>query len=387
MNRRDRAYLRFLPEEVWPECIPAETLRIEDPFWRDLERHLLKAIYRWKHIGDDEVISDRVFVPLVYQFSDWWEGRRRPYSGDGQRAEAFYPVIKEYSDLGKIRQPELILVDERQTEENVARVSDVVGNILTVLKGEPFSSASDNQATGWGLSGIDILCELRGLDNVLADLIDDPSFIDDAMAFICQGLWRYLDVMEANGLLRLNNNEFIKASNTPLGSNGLAITDELPRGGGSGQPPRCGDLWGYAMAQEFAGVSPEMHERFVLRHQKSLARRFGLLCYGCCEPNDNTWDAILDAFPNLREVSVSHCADLDKAVEKIGDRYVFSWKPNSALLTVGRLEDTRELLRTGMQKAAGCHLVVCLRDTLTFHGRPELAGEWTRTAMELAQRQ
>jgi len=38
------------------------------------------------------------------------------------------------------------------------------------------------------------------LDNVLADLIDNPSFIDDAMAFICQWLSRHLDAMEANGL-------------------------------------------------------------------------------------------------------------------------------------------------------------------------------------------
>ncbi len=373
-----------LPEEVWPELIPPAALQVRDPFWREIEWHLRKQIYRWQHIKDDEIISDRLHVPLEYSFSDWCEGRQRPYAGDGRRAEAFHPVIRELGDLKQIRQPELISFDRKKTAGKMERIADCLGDILTVIEGEPFSSGTDSQSKGWGVSGIDILCELRGLDNVLTDCVDNPGFIEDAMAFICQGLHGYLSAMEENGLLRPNNNEFIKASNTPLGSNGLAVTDELPRAGSFGAPVRCAELWGYMMAQEFAGVSPEMHARLVLAHQKSLGARFGLLSYGCCEPNDAKWDTIAAAFPNLREVSVSHCADLDKAVEKIGTRYVFSWKPNSSPLTFGRLSESVEALRAGMQKAKGCHLVVCLRDTLTFNGHPDLPGEWTRRAMEMA---
>jgi len=209
--------------------------------------------------------------------------------------------------------------------------------------------------------------------------------VDEAMAFICDGLDRYLDALERNGPLRPNNNEFIKAANTPLGSNGLAITDELPGEDGKREGFSCRDLWGYAMAQEFAGVSPEMHERHVLRHQRRLGARFGLLCYGCCEANDRKWESIFAAFPNLRSVSVSHCADLPKAVEMIGDRYVFSWKPNSSTLNFCAAEAIREQLREGLRLARQCHLVVSLRDTLSFEQRPERAWQWTRIAMELAE--
>jgi hypothetical protein len=373
-----------LPEEVWPEIIPPARLRLSDPMWRELEWHLLKLIHRAESIRDDEVITDRWHVPLRYRFTDWVEGRRRPYAGDGRRAEAFHPVVVEHADWKKVKAPELVEVDRAATARDMERVSDAVGDILNIVEGEPFSSGTDSSVKGWGLSGIDILCELRGLANVLTDFVDNPGFIDDAMAFLCDALGRYLGALEDNNLLRPNANAFIKCSNTPLGSNGLAITDDLPSEWVPGMRVRCGELWGYAMAQELAGVSPEMHERFVLSHQKALGARFGLFSYGCCEPNDRKWGAIFRAFPNLREVSVSHAADLEIAAQAIGDRYVFCWKPNSTILTFATERQIREQLEGGMRAARGCHLVLCLRDTLTLGGRPELAARWTRIAKELA---
>lgn len=374
-----------LPEEVWPEIIPPAELRFSDPPWRDIEWTLMKHIYRWEHLKDDEVITDRIYIPLHYRFTDWVEERQRPYSGDGRRAEAFHPVILEYADWKKVKVPELIQVDSAGTARDMEMVRDVVGDLLTVIEGEPFSSSTDSTVKGWGLSGIDILCELRGLGNVLMDLVENPGFIDDAMAFLCDGLGQYLDLLEENRLLRPNNNAFVKCTNSPLGSNGLAITDELPSAHDRGGTVRCSDLWGYAMAQEFAGVSPEMHERYVLRHQRVLGGRFGLFCYGCCEPNDRKWDAIFRTFPNLREVSVSHAADLEIAAEAIGGRAVFSWKPNSTTLTFAGEEAIRGQLAEGVEKTKDCHLIVSLRDNLTLGGRPELASQWTRIAMDLAQ--
>lgn len=374
-----------LPEEVWPELIPPRARRFSDQPWCDIEWTFLKNIYRWDHIRDDDVITDRIYVPLHYTFTDWWEGRRRPYAGDGRSAEAFHPVILDYADWKKVRIPELVQVDSAGTARDVEMVRGAIGDLVTVIEGEPFSSGTDSPVKGWGLSGIDILCELRGLANVMMDLAENPGFVDDAMVFLCGGLGKYLDLMEDNRLLRPNNNAFVKCTNSPLGSNGLAITDELPSAEGREDTVRCRDLWGYVMAQEFAGVSPEMHERSVLRHQQALGRRFGLLCYGCCEPNDRKWSAIFRAFPNLREVSVSHAADLRLAVEAIGRRAVFSWKPNSTMLTFASEEDVRRQLAEGMEEAKDCHLLVCLRDTLTLGGRPEIAERWTRIAMDLAQ--
>jgi hypothetical protein len=42
-------------------------------------------------------------------------------------------------------------------------------------------------------------------------------------------------------------------------------------------------LWGYFAAQEFALISPEMHEEFMLNYQLPIMKNFGLTAYGCCE--------------------------------------------------------------------------------------------------------
>jgi len=375
-----------IPDNLWREIIPENSIRFAESPWREIERSLIQRIYRWEHIRDDEIITDKVYLPLHYAFSDWIEGRRRPQSENGRGAEAFHPDIFDYGDWGKVRMPELQDIDSAANARDMDMIGDTLGDLLEVIGGEPFSSDTDQYVKGWGLSGIDILCELRGLEAVYMDLADNPLFVDDAMAFICEGLDGYLDAMEGNRLLRLNNNDFTKSTNSPLGSNGLAITDGIPGQGSKHDEVKCRDLWGYSMAQEFVGVSPEMHEKYVLSHQRKLGERFGLLCYGCCEPNDRKWASIFKTFRNLREVSVSHVADLDIAAEAIGANYVFSWKPNSTILPYSDEEAIRRQLADGMGKARDCHLVVSLRDNLTLGGRPELLSRWTRTAMELAEK-
>lgn len=126
-----------------------------------------------------------------------------------------------------------------------------------------------------GATAFDVLCELRGLENVFYDLYSAPEFIHEAMDLLTRGTLGYLDDMESENLLRLNNNDYIYASNTPLGSKGLACTDELPDDGHDPSHIKTKDLWGYTQAQEFAQVSPENHLEFVLPYQEKIAQRFG----------------------------------------------------------------------------------------------------------------
>jgi hypothetical protein len=158
-----------------------------------------------------------------------------------------------------------------------------------VEQGLPTTSDTDNLAKGWGWSAIDILCELRGLENLYMDFILAPEFVHEAMEFITQGILEYKKTILENGWLKLNNFSYVRQANTPLGSNGLSITDELPGRDYSGTV-RYSDLWGYSEAQELSDVSPEMHLEYVLPYQKRLTSDFGLLSYGCCESNDKKWD-------------------------------------------------------------------------------------------------
>jgi hypothetical protein len=191
--------------------------------------------------------------------------------------------------------------------------------------------------------------------------------------------------MDRENLLRLNNNEFSLSSNTPLGSNGLGITDELPTDGCNPDHVTTEHLWGYCQAQEFTGVSADMLEEFVLPYQAQIAGKFGLNCFGCCEVNDRKWDGVLKHIPNLRELSVSHSSNLEIAAEKLRDHYVFSWKPHPVeMIAMFDEECVRRAMKRAFDITRECCVVVCLRDTQTMYGNPERVAEWTRIAIEVA---
>ena len=150
------------------------------------------------------------------------------------------------------------------------------------------------------------------------------------------------------------------------------------------------DLWGYTQAQEFSEVSPECHEEFVLPYQEPIAARFGLNSYGCCEGNDRKWMNIIRRIPRLREVSVSHAANLETAAEKLKDRYVLSWKPHPVTMIASHDEDLiRRELRKGFDRLKGCCSIVCLRDTqtlLAIPGAPPAGHGWHRRSRRSTDR-
>jgi hypothetical protein len=373
-----------LPDQAWNELIPERSLNVQDPLFRKNEWDLKKRIYRWENLKDDEIITDRVYVPILRKLTDWIEGRVRPFSECPDQAARFSPSIVEYTDLRKLRFPELT-VDWHQSRAHYQEVQDAFGDILHVVFGEPYYAGTDGEVLGWGNSLIDILCELRGLENLYCDLSAAPGFVHESMEFLLAGALKYLGDMDRENLLRLNNNEFILSSNTPLGSNGLGITDELPRDGWNPDHVTTEHLWGYCQAQEFAGVSTDMLEEFVLPYQARIAGRFGLNCYGCCEANDRKWDAILKHIPHLRELSVSHASKLEIAAEKLRDNYVFSWKPHPVeMITMFDEECIRRVMKRAFDITKECCVVVCLRDTQTLYGSPERVAQWTRIAVELA---
>jgi hypothetical protein len=373
-----------LPEAAWDEIIPESGLVVKDPWFRRCEWELRRRIHRWEHIKDDEVINARIYVPVERTITDWVEGRVRPYADRADHSAKFTPSLHEYGDLGKLRFPE-ISVDRKLTREHVDVVTGVFGDILEVIEGEPFYGGTDGAVLGWGNGLIDILCELRGLETVFYDLYTEPRFVHEAMDFLMRGTLHYLDAMEKENLLCLNNNEYMYLSNTPLGSNGLACSDELPASSYNPARVTTRDLWGYTQAQEFSAVSPECHEEFVLPYQEKIAARFGLNSYGCCEGNDKKWANIIRHIPRLREVSVSHAADLEIAAETLKGDYVLSWKPHPVtMIATYREEHIRRELRKGFDQLKGCHSIVCLRDTQTLFGEPWRADGWTRVAQEVA---
>ncbi len=144
------------------------------------------------------------------------------------------------------------------------------------------------------------------------------------------------------------------------------------------------DQWG-AAAQIFSEVSPQMHEEFALRYEKRWLEQFGLNCYGCCEPLHNKID-IISSIPNLRKASISPTANVEKAARDMGNKYVFSYKPNPAILVTDKWnpDELRKDLKLILEKIRGCVVEVIMKDISTVRYQPQRLWEWSKMAMETA---
>ena len=215
---------------------------------------------------------------------------------------------------------------------------------------------------------------------MLCDFIEHPDELKELLSIISRGHLEKLDFLEANHLLSLNND------GTYVGSGGFGFTDELPQPDFSGHV-RTGDLWGFAESQETLNVSPAMYEQFIFPYEKPILERFGLNCYGCCEPLHGRWH-VVKQHPRLRRVSCSAWVNVEQMAAHLGDRYIFSMKPNPAALAVPELdtEAIRQGIRGILEKTRGCVVELIMKDNHTLAQRPENAVTWCRIAKEEAEK-
>ena len=167
-------------------------------------------------------------------------------------------------------------MDYEATQQIFSQAQEIMGDILEVrIKG----------VWWWTLGMTRTLINLRGLEQIMYDVYDHPQELHQLMAFLRDGHLAKLDFLEQNGLLSLNND------NTYVGSGGFGFTHELPQPDFSGEV-RTKDMWGFAESQETVGFSPQLFEEFIFPYQYPLLDRFGLNCYGCCEPLNKRWEVV-----------------------------------------------------------------------------------------------
>jgi hypothetical protein len=129
-----------------------------------------------------------------------------------------------------------------------------------------------------------------------------------------------------------------------------------------------------------------MHWEFCLKHEMRWLERFGLNCYGCCEPLHNKM-GILRRIPRLRRVSMSTWIDVDKAVEAIGRDFIFSYKPNPAVLATDTWDPglARKDLHRVLDKAKGCVVELIMKDVSTCRNDPSRVWAWCDLAVKVAE--
>jgi hypothetical protein len=360
------------PENAWYEIIPAAQLQCEGNLARVWEFKLLKEIFWAERIRDDRVTEPAFRVYHV--FDETARGvDTKIIGGDDGGSYRWDAPLTDYATLDKLQFRRICLNPEK-TSWLHALASDVLGDILKVrLEG----------VWWWSHGMTSDLIMLRGLEQALFDMYDNPEGLHRLMAFLRDENLAKLDFLECNGLLSLNNGgDFV-------GTGGYGWSSELPTGGFDGQRVRTRDMWGFCESQETVGVSPARFEEFVFAYQLPILERFALNIYGCCEPLDIRFD-VIKRIPRLRKVTVSPWSDPLGMAEKIGSNYVYSRKVNPAEISESVIDEAQ--IRQGLRDTFAatsrnnCRVEVLMRDVMTLGGNPENISRWTQIAREEAER-
>jgi hypothetical protein len=343
-------------------------LRTEDGFCQGIETELRRTLYRWRHMRADMVVEPVIDVRKRIRGMGFGieTVEERAVSDPRNDVVGHYYIdqIQTEDDLDKICTPEVSL-DEEATALAEATAHEIFDGILDVRM----------QGALPVFAPWDTIVQWHNVGHVLIDLVDRPAFMHQLMSRFTQAQLAMLDQLEEKGLLGYGQ-QTIHCTG--------AHTDALPAPGFDAAHPRARDLWTYAMAQIFAAVSPAMHKEFELDYAVPWFERFGLVYYGCCEPLHDKID-IIRGMPNVRKISMSPWADVEKGAERIGPDYVFSRKPSPALLAGDAWEpgavrrDLEETLDACTRH--GCPVEFILKDISTVRYQPQRLWEWVDVAM------
>jgi len=353
----------FGMHNVWcREVFGDAVMECEDPFYRGHERWLRMQIFQ-DGIGDDYILEPWITQQATMdgQWGRLWGVEEAHVdSPDEGGAWKFDPPIQEWCDMEKLA-PAVHRVDEEATAANVARLQDAVGDILpvNVERGPAMRGFSGDISTG--------LAGLRGLEQLMIDMYDSPERLHALLAFMRDGILAAQDAAEAAGDFSL----------TTQANQAMTYCRELEPPRASSGPRMRKDLWCHCAAQEFALISPAMHDEFLLRYQLPILRKYGLVSYGCCEDLTKKID-MLRQIPNLRIIAVTPRADVARCAEQIGTDYVLSWRPSPADMVSYSFDEgrIRRIIREGMQAARGCHVTIHLKDVETVQGELDRLARW-----------
>jgi hypothetical protein len=359
------------PENGWNEIISQDQILCESPLLRVWEMYLRKEIHWAESFKDDRVTEPYFNVPYHYSNSGYGLEERVIGGNDGGSFKYDHPIKNYEEDFHKLKFQE-ISVDYKTTEKVLGLAHDLFDGILEVrLKG----------VWWWTMGMTWDFIKLRGLENLMIDLMIYPDYVHKMMAFLRDATLHKLDFLEDNGLLGINT------EGSYVGSGGFGWTNRLPQAGFNSSKVRTKDMWGFCESQETVGVSPEMVGEFIVPYQKPIMERFGLSCYGCCEPLDPRWHHLKD-IKGLTRVSVSPWADINRMAEYLGKEFVYSRKPSPTPLADpdpdwGKL---RAEMREFLKATRDCNVEIIMKDNHTLGNNPENASDWCRMVREEIER-
>lgn len=370
--RRPARPMVMIDQVCWNEMSAGDELglRCTDPECRGYEDFLRRTLFQWRHFAVDMVVEPFVRVHKAIHNTGLGITVQEDIAVTDPTSSVvghrFVNQLQTEDDLNKIQTPR-IHHDQAETDRRLAVAHELFDGLLEVR-----AEGADLNLSLW-----DPISTWMGVENALYKLADEPQYMHRLVGRVTDGYAAMLDQLEEQGLL-CGPQSLIHCTG--------AWTDELPAPEYNPDRPRAKDLWGMGLAQMFSTISPRMFREFEVEYASRLFQRYGLVYYGCCDPLDGKM-AEVRMIPHVRKVSMSPWVDEERGAAAIGSDFVFSRKPNPALLAWDAFHP--EMVREDLAKTRavcdkhGCPLELILKDISTVRYEPERLFEWARIAMDV----
>lgn len=367
---RESPTVRLLFSNFTNEVI-TERMLCTDPLAREIEYELLSTMVGRELFDDDTPISPTFDVSWKTKISPFGIGKKITYA-KGANPKGFHidPVIGELDeDIDKLRGGSFS-VDRKATAEHIELVNSLIGDILPT------------RMTMYSLCGAitNPLVHLMGMENYYFAMSDYPDELHEVMDMATTVYENYFDFLEKESLLIATNGI------SPVAQESFAFTNELP----TSAVTKTNQCWGFLESQETTAVSPATFGEFVFPYQDRLAKRFGVLSYGCCERIDTIFEPYLSKWENLRKLSVSPFNNESQVGEYLrGSNIVYYSKPRAEYVTNRGPMDEEALMRyfKGVcESASGCLFEIAQREVGTIYGDFNRGKRYVEIAKEAVNR-
>ena len=356
------------------DFLPDSLLQCTSDYGRRWERHFLRNIRHQKILNDDHVCPNTLDVGWHVWCNEFGIEIPTEYQKDSEGVVTGYHFTCPITDLSQgfaMVKPATFGVDRESTLTEKAFLEETFGDILPVtLRSGVYGNTYLTQR----------LMRLMSMETFFMAMYDCPDQLHALMALLRDNAIRMCRWAEAEGLLVLNNGNQCTCGTC------FNFTTQLPRRQVVPGQVKLSDMWAGMDSQETVGVSPELFHEFCFPYYRDLAKMFGFVYWGCCEPVDPIWPLSISQLPNLKAVSISRWANQRYMADALaGKGIVFSRKPNPNLLSAAvNLDEaawTAEI-RSTLESVAGQPLPLefVVRDVYTMHGNLAKA----RRAVEIA---
>lgn len=349
-------------------------LTCETKIGRKIERQLYRNILNHEFCKDDRVIANffQIEWDTYFRLFDREITVTRAKDSVGHHFNHIISDLKE--DLPKLGKTKFG-VDRQKTLEYKALLEDIFGDILPVKIGGKCLYAVPTQ---------DVV-HMMGMEQMFFAMYDYPEEVHQLMNTISDDYIAYFKWLEDEGLLAPT------VGNSWLGQGSFCYTKELPDVEQlNGRKLTTQDVWGFMDSQETVSLSPDMYEEFIFPYYAKVAKEFGLLSYGCCEPVDPIWDKCISKIDNLRKVSISPWCNEEKMGDRLrNNKVIYHRKPSPNYLGIGKELDeeafSKHIIGT-LRAAKGCKLEFAQRDVYTLQGNVQKLSRYVEIMRELIER-